>query len=877
MRLSAGDKLGPYEILSVLGKGGMGEVYKAVDKRLDRVVAVKTSNEEFSERFDREARAVAALNHPHICALYDVGPNYLVMEYIEGTPPKGPMPVTQALQFGAQICDALDAAHKKNITHRDLKPGNILVTKTGIKLLDFGLAKFGTATHDGSGDKHRQSANDATLTMALTGKNEIVGTLYYMSPEQLQAQATGHEIDGRSDIFSFGLVLYEMLTGRRAFEGASPASVIAAIMERPAPSVGSIAPPAVDRLLQRCLATDPDGRWQSARDLKAELDWITQTPEISGAVGSPPQSRRLWVGSAIALLAALSGFALSYFRKERPPEPRTIRYQIAPPEKLNFDFFKVSPDGRLLAFTAGRRLWIRALDELQARPLEGTEGADQMFWSPDSQFIAFSAKGKLNKIAAFGGPVQVLCNMSQAHGGTWNREGVIVLPLAFASGLFRLPAAGGTPIPLANLEPSSRSPWQTFPEFLPDGRRFLYVRFGVPEHRGLFAGSLDGTPPVLVNRDNSSASYIPAASAPGLDGYIMFRRGEALMAQRFNPTRLTVSGDAFPIAEKIGGSPTWGAFSASENGTLVYSQATGAAAVQLAWWDRNGKQTGSFGPPGIYSDFRLAPDEKRIAFAVQSGNPDVWVMDSSRGVPSRFTFDPGIDDPPLWSPDGLQVVWASNRAGSFDLYMKSANGTGQEQLLVKMGSPTGWPEDWSRDGRYLIYQISSPKTGQDLWIAPQSSGVPDGERKPIPYLQTEFDEKHGRFSPDGRWVVYTSNESGRDEIYVQSHPSPGTKFMISVDGGFEPQWRRDGTEVFYIAEDRTMMAVPVKLSTSAAEPFQAGQPKRLFTVPMIDTFIVGRSYEVSNDGQRFLIPAPASGGAAQALTVVVNWQAGLRN
>jgi len=878
MPLSPGDRLGPYEILSVLGKGGMGEVYKAIDTRLDRVVAVKISNAEFSERFEREARAIAALNHPHICSLYDIGTNYLVMEHIEGTALKGPMPVDQALRFGAQICDALDAAHKKGITHRDLKPGNILVTKTGIKLLDFGLAKFGASTHAGSGGKQMQSADDATLTMALTGKNEIVGTLYYMSPEQLQAQTTGEEIDGRSDIFSFGLVLYEMLTGKRAFEASSPASVIAAIMERPAPSIGAIAPPAVDRLLQRCLAKDPHNRWQSTRDLKAELEWIASTPEVGVTVSSPSRFRRAWMGAAIVSFAALLGLAFVHFRGEPPPEPRTIRYQIPPPEKLNIDYFKLSPDGRFLAFTAGRRLWIRSLDELQARPLEGTEGADQLFWSPDSQFIAFFGRGKLNKIAVSGGPVQVLYNISQAHGGTWNRDGVIVLPLSFTSGLFQVSASGGTPIPLAKPGLVSPAPWQISPEFLPDGRRFLYVDLDKTERSGLYVGSLDETPPVFLGREISNASYVPAAGASGQDGYLVYRRGEALMAHRFDPKRLSLNGDAFPIAERLGGNPTWAPFSVSENGTLAYSQASAATAVQLAWWDRSGKRTGTFGPPGIYRDFRLSPDEKRIVFANQlSNNADLWVMDSTRGVPSRLTFDAGIDDPALWSPDGLRVAWASNRAGSFDLYTKSANGAGLEQLLVKMGSATGWPEDWSRDGRFVIYQIPGAKTGQDLWIAPQATNAGGGERKPFPYLQTEFDEKHGRFSPDGRWATYTSNESGRDEVYVQSHPLSGAKFMISVDGGIEPQWSRDGTEIFYIAEDRTLMAVPVKLSSSASEPFQAGQPKHLFTVPMVDTFIVGRSYEVSNDGQRFLMPAPASGGIAPALTVVVNWQAGRKN
>jgi Tol biopolymer transport system component len=350
------------------------------------------------------------------------------------------------------------------------------------------------------------------------------------------------------------------------------------------------------------------------------------------------------------------------------------------------------------------------------------------------------------------------------------------------------------------------------------------------------------------------------------------------MAQRFNPVRMRLSGDASPIAERIAGSALWPAFSVSENGTLVYASTGGASAVQqLAWWDRRGKKVGSFGPPGIYQDFRLAPDERRITFSsTQGNNLDVWVLDSVRGVPSRLTFDPGIDDPPMWSPDGSRVVWASNRSGAFDLYVKSANGAGPEQLLVKMDALAGWPEDWSQDGRLLMYQIPGANTGQDLWIAEHPSGGSGGDLKPSPYLQTAFDEKHGRFSPDGRWVAYTSNESGRDEVYVQSFPLSGAKFQISASGGMEPQWRKDGTELFYIAGDRTLMAVPMKLAGSASEPLQVGQPERLFPMLFVDTFIVGRSYEVSRDGQRFLMSAPVNGATAPPLTVVLNWQTQLK-
>lgn len=868
MPLSGGDKLGSYEILAPLGAGGMGEVYKARDTRLDRIVAVKVSKQEFTERFEREARAVAALNHPHVCQLYDVGANYLVMEYIDGSPLKGPLPLDKALEYARQIASALDAAHTNRVTHRDLKPSNILVTKsTGVKLLDFGLAKI----------EEPVTADDATLAISLTAKGTILGTLLYMSPEQVN----GNEAGPRSDIFSFGLVLYEMITGKPAFEGATPASIIGGILERPAPSVADVAPPALDRVLKRCLEKDPENRWQTARDLRAALELVAEPSIPAGAFLEPRRRRWLWPTLAIAATLGALTLAVLHLREAGPGAARTVRFEIPPPEKSSIDFFKLSPDGHVLAFITERRLWIRSLDSLQALPVAGTEAAEQMFWSPDSRFIAFFAQGKLKKIAASGGPVQILCSVSQAYGGTWNRDDIIVLPLSLTSGLFRVSAAGGdTPAPLTKFELSSHGfSQQHYPEFLPDGRHFLYWALSNPES-GVHVRSIDGSSGIRLLPDHSNASYVPAARASEQDGYLIFRRGQALMAQRFNTTRLSLMGIASPVVEEVGDVALWAAFSVSENGTLVYmkpdrGKGRGASA-QLAWWDRAGKQIGLFGPPGTYDDFRLAPDEKRIAFSTtRTDNTDVWVMDALRGVSSRLTSDPAIDDPPMWSPDGLRVVWASNRSGPFDLYGKSASGTGPEQLLIKMGTPAGWPEDWSRDGRFVLYEIPGAKTGEDLWIAPQPSQSEGGDRKPAPYLQTEFDEKHGRFSPDGHWVAYTSNESGVDEVYVQSFPLSGAKFQISAGGGREPEWRKNGTELFYIAGDQTLMAVPINLASLTSEPFQIGQPKHLFRIPVLDTF-VGRSYQVSNDGQRFLIRTLTSSAAGTPLTVVLNWQTELK-
>jgi len=866
MSLSVGQRLGPYEILAPIGEGGMGEVWKARDTRLDRIVAVKVSQDNFSERFEREARAIAALNHPHICTLHDVGPNYLVMELVEGDNLKGPLPIEKAIEYAGQILEALDHAHRKGITHRDLKPANILVTKQGIKLLDFGLAKLKPAP---------LKETDATLTQALskplTRDGQILGTLQYMSPEQLH----GKDADARSDLFSFGCVLYEMVTGKRAFDGQSAASVIAAILERPAPSVADVAPQALDRVLKRCLEKDPDKRFQNALDLKSALQsamLAAGETTSSTAIPARSHSRLGYAGWIAAALLAVAAGTLLWMRYAGPkPVAEQVQFQIPAPENSTIDSFALSPDGRILAFVAGDRLWIRPLDSIEAHPLPGTEGAERPFWSPDSQFVAFDAQSKLKKIAASGGPAQILCDVKAAYGGTWNRDGVIVLPLSFNSGLFRVPASGGTPMPLA-LDSFGRTTSQIVPEFLPDGRHVLYwTGSGTP---ALYVGSLDGAPGKRLILDPGKANYVPAADAGGPDGYLVFRRGDTLMAQGFDPNRLNLVGAASPIAEKIAGTSIWPAFHASANGTLVYSQSSGSGAVQLVWRDRAGKQLGLFGPPGTYETFRLSPDEKRVVFANGKSTPDVWVLDSVRGVITRLTFDPAIDDPAMWSPDGLRIVWASNRSGAFDLYIKPANGAGADRLLTKMGTSNGWPEDWSQDGRFLINQLPGAKTGQDLWIAPQSSNNETAAEKPFPYLQSEFDEQHGRFSPDGHWVVYVSNESGRDEIYVQSFPVSGAKFQISAGGGREPQWPKDGKEIFYIAEDRTLMAVPVKLG--GPDSFQVGQAKPLFRLSMVSNFIVPRSYAVSNDGQRFLTPEIPGGASAPPLTVVLNWQAGLK-
>jgi serine/threonine protein kinase len=849
MPLSVGVKLGPYEIVTPIGAGGMGEVWKARDPRLDRTVAIKVSKAEFTERFTREARLVAQLNHPHICQLYDVGQNYLVMEFVEGTSIKGPLPVETAVAYAGQILDALDAAHRKGITHRDLKPANILLTKHGIKLLDFGLAKQATGL----------GPEDVTV-QAVTVEGQISGTLQYMAPEQLQ----GKEADPRSDIFSFGCVLYEMLSGAKAFSGSSAASVIAAILDREPEPLKTTLP--LDRVIRKCLTKDPDQRFQTARDLKTTLEWAME----SAATTAPSRARFGGVGWVVAALAITVAGALAFVHfREAPPQPSNVRFQVQPPEKGAFDSPALSPDGRLVAFVSKGQLWIHSFDSLQSHSLPGTDGAYSPFWSPDSANVGFFADGSLKKIAAAGGPARILASAPNGVGGTWNRNDVILFAPTVPSSLFQVSAAGGMPVQVTKADGVAV---HLYPTFLPDGEHFLYSGFGASERSGIVLGSLGGAAPVRLLPDVASVIFS--------EGHLLFRRGEVLMAQPFDPSGLRLTGDAFPVVEHVAGVMGYGAFSSSQTGRLAYVGGGIAGTVQLAWTDRKGKALGLFGPPGTYAHFRLAPDEKRIAYDNNSaaGKDDLWVLDSVRGVPSRLTFDPEDDNLPLWSPDGQSILWPSHRNGSFDLYIKAANATGQEKLLVKMGTPTGWATDWSRDGRYILYQRPGEKTGHDLWIAPQAPNAKDdgkGDRQPFVYLNTQFDEQEGRFSPDARWVAYTSNESGVSEIYIQSFPLSSTKVPISTGGGSEPQWSEDGTELFYLRADRTLMAVPI--NHTPADLLKAGLPTPLFRVPpVLDTGITARSYAVGKDGKRFLIANADSTANAVPLTVVLNWRASVK-
>ncbi len=874
MPLEAGTSLGPYEIVGLIGAGGMGEVYKARDTRLGRDVAVKVARHQFSERFQREARVIATLNHPHICTLFDVGPDYLVMEYVDGAPLEGPLDPPEVLRLGIQIAGALEHAHGKGVVHRDLKPANILVTRTGVKLLDFGLAKLSAVTSTATGTAPATDA--ATLTRALTEEGAILGTPQYMAPEQVE----GKEADARSDLFAFGAVLYELLAGRRAFEGKTKAGIMVSILEHEPPSLETLkprTPPMLERVVRKCLAKKPEERWQSAHDLKEVLEWVAGAGlALPAHKTAKPWLPRLAVAAAAVFALSLLAVGLVHFR-ETPPEAAMVRFLLHPPAKTTLRHFALSPDGRRLAFTGigadGKQmLWVQSLGSLSAQVLPGAEGAALPFWSPDSRFVGFFADGKLKKIDAAGGPPQTLCDALIGRGGAWSREGVIVFAPSTNSPLHRVPAAGGIATAVTALDEARGETSQRGPQFLPDGRRFLYYSRGAAGQSGTYLGSLDSKENTRILAGQGQSIFAPAGS----EGHLLFVRQDTLMAQRFDPGRGKLAGEPFPVAEKVG-MPTADlhGFTVSGSGTLAVLTGQNVGLSQLLWLDRGGKQVAEAAPRGVYFLPALSPDEKRIAFA-RGG--DIWVLEWERGIASRFTFDPAPDDVPQWSSDGSRIVFSSVRGGiTSDLYWKPAGGLGNEDPLLK--SPgVKIPLDWSRDGRFLLYGHVNTKTGMDLEVLPLGPGPGGGERKPFVFLQSQFIERNGQFSPDGRWVAYASNDNtGRYEVYVQSFsPAAGGgggassgKWQISSSGGDQPRWRRDGKELFFLAPDGQLMAVEVRAGAS----FERGTPKALFRTRLSILALSGFEYSVSGDGQRFLLNQLAGEEAPTSLTVVLNWAA----
>ena len=883
MTLAAGSKLGPYEIVSPIGAGGMGEVYRARDTRLGRDVAVKvlpdhlSSSEELRQRFEREAKTISQLSHPHICALYDVGNQdgleYLVMELLEGETLadrilRGAMPLEQTLRHGIEIADALDRAHRSGIVHRDLKPGNVMLTKSGVKLLDFGLAKIqAAAANTASGVTSLPTMTPQS--QPLTSRGTILGTFQYMAPEQLE----GREADARSDIFAFGCVLYEMATGTKAFAGKSQASLIGAIMHSDPPPVSSLAPmtpPAFDRVVKTCVAKDAEERFQTAHDVRLQLQWIAEGGSAAGlpapVVARRKSRERLAWAVAAAAIAAAALLGAGYLRRA-PVKASPIRFEIPTPEGVSLiDAPKISPDGKLLAFNAsdsgGRsRIWMRPLSALTAQPLPGTEGAARPFWSPDSRFLGFFADGKLKKIEVSGGPPQKICDFATGADGSWSPAGVILFDGRTGDPIQRVSAEGGTPTVAVKADASRKETMVAWPEFLPDGRHFLYEAQGQKAEDHLYRiGSLDSNESQALGPAQSLVTYAPP-------GYLLFVRESTLVAQPFDAKALKTTGEPVPLAEHVGTIATGLArFSTSRNGVLAYR--TGDSGSRLLWFDRNGKELSAVGDPGDYSDTMLSPAGDRLAYVLNDprvGKADIWIRDLARGASSRFTFDPATDVEPLWSPDGKTIVFSSDRTGRFDLYAKAAGGGGQEQPLFQ-SDEAKFAYDWSRDGRYIAFQSRGKKTGWDLWILPTF-----GDRKPILFLQTPFNEQRPAFSPDGKWLAYQSNESGRPEIYVQNFPGPGGKWQVSTAGGVEPAWRADGKELYYAGLDQKLTAVDIQ----AGETFEAGVPRPLFRATVQPIGNVRAHYLASADGQRFLLLSPLGRESMVPTTVVVNWNAGL--
>ncbi|MBI3208230.1 MAG: protein kinase [Candidatus Solibacter usitatus] len=877
MALSTGEKLGPYEIVSKIGAGGMGEVYKARDTRLDRSVAIKVLPEhiarrkELRARFEREARAVASLNHPHICVLYDIGNQegaggYMVMEHLEGETleaciERGALPMEKALQYALQIADALDRAHRAGVTHRDIKPGNIMLTRDGVKVLDFGLAK----------SIAKPGPDDATIVNALTTEGTVLGTPQYMAPEQFE----GKEADARSDIWAFGAVLYEMLTGKKAFQGKSFSVLLGAVLSADPPpmSVQTFTPASLERLVRRCLNKDPEERYQSMRDVVLDL----RTPPAEPAAKATKSPRRAWAAAAVCALAA-AVLGIGYYRATRPLERPLTRFQIPSPENAVVRNVSVSPDGRRLAYVVrgpggASRIWVRSLDTLESHALAGTDGATAIFWSPDSRFLGFGTRGKLKKVAVSGGPAQAICDLSgPMFGGAWAADGTIVF--GHSGQVMRVPEAGGTPAAVAAHDLTQQV---GSPSFLPDGRHFVYAVMGRGSDRGnttIYLASLDAktdakTAKKLVSVENLT-SVVYAASPDASLGYLLFTRDGSLMALPFDARRLEPAGAAVPIAEGIARAS--GAFSASAAGLAAYLTGADADESRLLWFDRAGKQLGQIGPAAPYSNVQVARDGKLVLTdQIAKGVSHLWSADPVRAIFTRV--NPGENNDyagQAIAPDGRVAFTYTAGGVAGDIYVRHASGAGAPEAVVK-SALVKHPSDWSADGRFLMYDEHGPQK-MDLLIVPMTVGA--GERKPVPFLATPANETDATFSPDGKWIAYSSDESGRYEVYVQGFvpgqtPAAGIgKWQISTAGGSKPYWRRDGKELYYIAGNK-MMAVAVK---SAGTKFEPG-----VGVPLFDTRTTGWApYAVTPDG-RFLINTQEEPEEnASPITVVLNWTSALK-
>ncbi len=894
MALSAGTKLGPYEIIAPLGAGGMGEVYRARDIRLERIVAIKILPAQFTadhvskQRFEREAKTISSLNHPHICVLYDIGHqegvDYIVMECVEGETlakrlEKGPLPLDRALKYGAQIAEALDKAHRSGIVHRDLKPGNIMLTPTGAKLLDFGLAKPTSPI-----------ATLATLTSAtpqrtpLTQEGMVVGTFQYMSPEQVE----GKELDGRSDIFSLGAVLYEMLTGKRAFDGKSQLSVASAILEKEPAAICSakpMTPAALEEAVRRCLAKDPEERWQTARDLNLELKWIAQSgSQPARELATTPSNKKMWwFLAAVAVLGSLiAGAAVGYLGRSEP-ERRVVRSAILPPVKSMFmengtayGAVALSPDGRQLVVgitnESGRpMLYLRALSSLTGQTLEGTEGGSYPFWSQDNRSIGFFADGQLKRIDLASGSVQTICTAPEGRGATWSKEGVILFAGTITSAISRVAATGGTPVAITKFDGAHHENSHRWPHFLPDGNHFLYLaRSGDLANSAVSVGSLDGMAPKRLATTVGNPSYG--------SGYLVYPKGTMLMAQRFDADKLSISGEAVAIGDGIStnGNVQQANYSISLGGELIYLASEGAGRTNLEWVSREGKVVRLIDQDATFYAPSLSPDGTKLAVA-RSGdqnqaNTDIWIFDLKTQAKTRLTFSPpgGTESNrmPVWSPDGKRIAFTSYRDGRYQVYVKAVSGLGEETLVYPIKGERN-ATSWSPDGKYLVAIQEGADFGtHGIVVIPMTS-----DEKPFPIMPT----LQGvtlftlpRISPDGKWLAYMASESGRAEVYITSFPKGEGKWQVSNTSGLMPVWSRDGKEIFYLSATDTLNVADI---TYSGEAPVIGTPRKLFWIPLVSSS--NWSYDVAPDGKSFLVDSVIYSANGRTITLVENWDAGL--
>ena len=884
MPLTSGTKLGPYEIQSPLGAGGMGEVYRARDSRLDRTVAIKvlpatlSSDPSLKQRLEREAKAVSKLAHPNICTLHDIGHqdgiDFLVMEYLEGETleqrlTKGPLPTEQTIRYAAQIADGLARAHKMGITHRDLKPANIMLTKNGAKLLDFGLA-----TQSGPAPLAAALTEMTQEHSKLTGAGMIVGTFQYMAPEQLE----GKEADGRTDIFAFGEVLYEMATGKPAFSGASRASLIAAILTSEPPPISQVqplTPPALERVVKKCLAKDPDERWQSAADLASELQWMS-TGSTTTLAAIPPRAAstpnfdwKLWSLAAMALLAAAT--LLFHFLSHPPVTAASrMRWIISPPEGTQFLATgdapapaSISPDGRRIAFVAGTpgksQLYLQSLDALKATPVPGTEGASWPFWSPDSRSLGFFARGQLKRIDAEGGSPIDICEARVPRGASWGADGVIVFTPETTTGLYKVPASGGQPVAVTKLDALRDS--HRWPFFLPDGKHFLYYAAGHNDvghtNDSIYVGSVDGAEAKFLLHTHAQAAFS--------DGQLLFMKDNSLMAQPFDLKRLELTGDPVAVQDGVEDHRTWwmSIFSISNNGMLVFAPVQQPDNMML-WMDLNGKTMGTVGEPGRYASIHFSPDDSHLAVERDRPHHDLWIYDlRGNNSPTQFTSG-AIAGLPVWSSDGTKIAFASAKGDTFQLHMKSVSGAQDEEVVVDQNNSL--PLHWSPDSSTLLYSVNESALQEaGLWAMPMQ-----GPRTPRLLLKAPYYTSDGAFSPDMRWIAYGSRESGTQRIYVTPYPGPGPRIPISPGYGGNAVWSKDGHSILYLGDNANLEITEIREQVADLIVGKTREIPQPVEAPVGEGF----PFDVTRDGRILAITRGQDN--RNQLVVVSNWSATLK-